>query len=100
MQNRRDFLKQSSILLAGSLVAPQLMASSGLNGNSAKNIGIQLYSLRDMVNKQGIQTVLEAVAKIGYKNLETLEILRVAAINSRSTNSTRSNRRFHSSSIS
>jgi sugar phosphate isomerase/epimerase len=71
MQNRRDFLKHSSILLAGSLIAPQLIASSSPIPSSEKNIGLQLYSLRDMVNKQGIQAVLEAVAKIGYKNLET-----------------------------
>lgn len=27
MQNRRDFLKQASMLLAGGLVAPQLLSS-------------------------------------------------------------------------
>ena len=83
MQNRRNFLKQAGLLLAGGLVAPQLLTACGgkANTNAAataaeaattatKNIGLQLYSLRDMINKEGIQKVLEVVAKMGYKNLE------------------------------
>lgn len=68
MQNRRDFLKRASLLLAGGLVAPQVLSSCG---GSDKNIGLQLYSLRDMVKDTNIQTVLEAVSKMGYTNLET-----------------------------
>ena len=71
MQNRRNFLKQASLLAAGSLVAPQLISSNGFILPSVKNIGLQLYSLRGMVNSDGIQPTLEAVAKIGYINLET-----------------------------
>ena len=71
MQNRRDFLKQSALLAAGTLVAPAVLKGAPLTSSGKKNIGIQLYSLRDMVGKQGIQPVLEAVAKIGYTNLET-----------------------------
>lgn len=70
MQNRRNFLKQSSLLLAAGLVTPSLFASDLLPAAKAKNIGLQLYSLRDMVSKEGIKATLEAVAKIGYKNLE------------------------------
>lgn len=69
MQNRRDFLKQASILLAGGLVAPQILSSC--NGASSKNIGLQLYSLRDMVKDAGIEEVLKTAAKMGYTNLET-----------------------------
>ncbi len=29
MQNRRNFLKQASLMLAGGLVAPQLLSSCG-----------------------------------------------------------------------
>ncbi|MDL2281540.1 sugar phosphate isomerase/epimerase [Parabacteroides sp. OttesenSCG-928-G06] len=72
MQNRRDFLKQASLLLAGGLVAPQLFSSCNAQG-SGKYIGLQLYSLREMVKDDGIQAVLEAVAKMGYKNLETAD---------------------------
>jgi sugar phosphate isomerase/epimerase len=82
MQNRRDFLKQASLMLAGGLVVPQLLSSCAGKTKPAadaaaataqaasKYIGLQLYSLRDMVKDDGIQKVLEAVAKIGYKNLE------------------------------
>jgi sugar phosphate isomerase/epimerase len=70
MQNRRDFIKQASLLLAGGVVFPRLL-SSCTESASAKTIGLQLYSLRDMVNESGIQAVLETVAKMGYKTLET-----------------------------
>ena len=70
MQNRRDFLRNASLLLAGGLAVPQILTSCGASA-SAKNIGLQLYSLRDIVKDQGIQPVLEMVAKMGYVNLET-----------------------------
>ena len=73
MQNRRDFLKRASLLLAGGMVMPQLLSSCAGGGSAAsgKNIGLQLYSLRDLVKEEGIQKVLETAAKMGYKNLET-----------------------------
>ena len=61
MQNRRDFLKQASMLLAGGLVAPQLLSSCA----EKKHIGLQLYSLRDLVKDEGIQKVLETASKMG-----------------------------------
>lgn len=87
MQNRRDFLKKASIMLAGGVVAPHILTSCGgktastaASGEAAaapvaeaaaKRVGLQLYSLRDMVKDDGIQAVLEAVAKMGYKHVET-----------------------------
>lgn len=77
MQNRRDFLKRTSLFLAAGLAAPQIFSSCGAQKNTAssrgaqKNIGLQLYSLRDMVKDSGIKPVLEAASKMGYKNLET-----------------------------
>ncbi|MFA6126712.1 MAG: sugar phosphate isomerase/epimerase [Bacteroidales bacterium] len=70
MQNRRDFLKSTSLLLAGGLIAPKLFASDSTM-ESKKNMGFQLYSLRDLIGNSGIQAALEAVSKIGYKKLET-----------------------------
>lgn len=67
MQNRRDFLKHASMLLAGTAFLSNLFSSCT---QSNKNIGLQLYSLRDLVKDQGIQTTLETVSKMGYKNLE------------------------------
>lgn len=78
MQNRRDFLKQASLLLAGGTVAPRLFAGDVVapqlltSGDiTNKRVGIQLYSLREMVKDDGIQAVLETVAKMGYKHVET-----------------------------
>lgn len=73
MQNRRDFLKKASLLIAGGVVAPKFMTScAGKAASGAKkHIGLQLYSLREMVKDDGIQAVLEAVAKMGYSHVET-----------------------------
>ena len=73
MQNRRDFIKRASLLLAGGMVMPKLLTScsGGAAAGSSKYIGLQLYSLRDMVKDAGIQKTLETVAKMGYNNLET-----------------------------
>lgn len=70
MQNRRDFLKNTSLLVAGGLVAPQILTSGEAAPGGGKIMGLQVYSLRDMVSRSGIQAVLEAVSKIGYKTLE------------------------------
>ena len=69
MQSRRDFIKRASMLIAGGAVAPQLLSSCG--GGPSKYLGLQLYSLRDMVRDEGIEKTLQAVAKMGYNNLET-----------------------------
>jgi len=70
MKSRRDFLRQSTLILAGGLLAPNLFGSNMMPSSGGKNIGIQLYSLREMISKDGIQKVLELLSKIGYKNLE------------------------------
>ncbi|MDR1161232.1 MAG: sugar phosphate isomerase/epimerase [Tannerellaceae bacterium] len=71
MQNRRNFLKQASLMLAGGMVMPQLLTSCGGETAAKKHIGLQLYSLREMVKDENIQAVLEAVAKMGYDHVET-----------------------------
>ncbi|WP_421827264.1 sugar phosphate isomerase/epimerase family protein [Larkinella sp.] len=62
--NRRNFLGTSLGLSALTVL--------GLNACSAKakTIGLQLYTLRDDIQKQGIETVLAEVAKLGYKEVE------------------------------
>lgn len=69
MQNRREFLKNASLLLAGGLLANNF-SSCTQNAGASKNMGLQLYSLRDYVKDNGIQKTLELVSKMGYKNLE------------------------------
>jgi sugar phosphate isomerase/epimerase len=71
MQNRRDFIKQASMLMAGGVVAPHVLSSfSSDAAKSSKYLGLQLYSLRDMVKDEGIQKVLQVASKLGYNNLE------------------------------
>ena len=77
MQNRRDFIKQASMLIAGGIAVPQILSSCGGGSSSsssaapAKYLGLQLYSLREMEKDFGIQKVLESAAKMGYNSLET-----------------------------
>ena len=69
MQNRRNFLKQASLMLAGGLVAPQLLSSCGgksgqaaaTASESSKYIGLQLYSLRDQWHPNRINTASAAI---------------------------------------
>ncbi len=76
MKNRRDFIKEASMMLAGGVMIPGLLSSCGtksaLGGGakSSKILGLQLYSLRDMVKENGIQHTLKVVSKMGYKRLE------------------------------
>jgi sugar phosphate isomerase/epimerase len=69
MKSRRDFIKQASMVLAGGLVMPKLLTSCQ-GAAVTKDLGLQLYSLRDMVNESGIRKTLETTSKLGYKFLE------------------------------
>ncbi|MDR1864313.1 MAG: sugar phosphate isomerase/epimerase [Bacteroidales bacterium] len=70
MTNRRDFIKQSTVALAGGFLAGNVLAACTPTAVK-KKVGLQLYSLRGDVNSLGIRQVLEIVAKIGYVNMET-----------------------------
>jgi len=82
MLNRRNFLKQASVLMAGGVVGSSILTACSGGGTKTaapsaepsvakKHIGLQLYSLRDDVKELGIKKVLEIVAEMGYVNLET-----------------------------
>ena len=62
--NRRTFLKQASITAVGLMILPTLSRCT-----STKEIGIQLYSLRDEFPK-GVEKVISEVAKAGYTTVE------------------------------
>ncbi len=85
--NRRNFLGTSLGLGAFSALALNACNSSTSNSNAesgtdstassgaaaevkTKSIGLQLYTLRDDIQKQGIETILAQVAKLGYKEVE------------------------------
>ena len=64
--NRRSFLQTSALAGTALLLSPSLF---GNNKTSKKNIGIQLYSVRDEMKKDPLST-LKKVAEMGYKNVE------------------------------
>jgi len=63
MNTRRTFIKQSGLLTAGLVANPANL----LKG--AKKVGIQLYSVRDVIVKDP-KGVLKQVAAAGYKEVE------------------------------
>jgi sugar phosphate isomerase/epimerase len=71
MTNRRDFLKQTSMLVAAGFAGSSILSGCGGATTPKKHIGLQLYSLREDVKELGITEVLKIVAKMGYVNLET-----------------------------
>jgi sugar phosphate isomerase/epimerase len=65
MTNRRLFIKQSSFALAALAITPSCVWGA----SSQKTLGIQLYSLRDILEGNPVE-VLKKVANIGYKQVE------------------------------
>ncbi|WP_295719131.1 TIM barrel protein [Mucilaginibacter sp.] len=63
MINRRSFIKTSAALSAGLLLSPKLFAYD------KKYIGLQLYTVRDYMQKDAAAT-LARVAQIGYTTVE------------------------------
>jgi sugar phosphate isomerase/epimerase len=63
--SRRSFLQTSALAGTALLTSNSLLAT----GKNAKNIGLQLYSVRDEMKKDPIAT-MKAVAEMGYKNVE------------------------------
>ena len=65
--NRRKFIVQSGIVASLAYAAPGTLLSS--HNVKAKNIGLQLYTVRDLMSSNALDT-LKQVAKIGYKHVE------------------------------
>ena len=78
MEKRRDFLKMTGVFAAGSLLipfgcapkkAPETVAEVIIPAKP-KDIGLQLYTLRNEIQNNGLEATLERVASIGYKWME------------------------------
>jgi sugar phosphate isomerase/epimerase len=69
MNSRRDFIKQAGLLAVATSVLPSF-ACSAIKPVLNKNIGLQLYSLRNIIGKD-ITGIIAKVATIGYKEVET-----------------------------
>ena len=67
IKNRREFIKSAGLLTTGVALIPSCMS---LSENTAKmDIGLQLYTVRDAMDKDPKGT-LAKVAKIGYNQVE------------------------------
>lgn len=67
--SRRSFLQQTGLMAAGMMLPGSILAMTG-NKALPKKIGIQLYTLRDQLDKDPKGT-LAKVAGIGYREVET-----------------------------
>ncbi len=65
MTDRRNFLKTTAAVTAGSLLFPQISCSF----SKEKIIGLQLYTVRDKIN-QNLDNTLVRLAEIGYNSME------------------------------
>jgi sugar phosphate isomerase/epimerase len=65
MNSRRTFIKNIGLVAGATLILP----SFGFD-KAYKNVGIQLYTLRDQLPKD-VKGVIEQIAKAGYKEVET-----------------------------
>ncbi len=65
MNSRRTFIKQSGLIAAGLAIAPSLAFNA-----PKKAVGLQLYSLRNIIGKD-VTGIIGKVAAIGYKEVET-----------------------------
>jgi sugar phosphate isomerase/epimerase len=63
---RRDFITHSALALAGAAFSVDVLAK----GKKGGSIGLQLYSLRDVINKD-VKGTLKQLSDWGYKELET-----------------------------
>ncbi|MDP4284927.1 MAG: sugar phosphate isomerase/epimerase [Bacteroidota bacterium] len=68
MNSRRHFLKSSGAIAIGSILLPQLAKSA--NRKTIKDIGLQLYTVRDEMMVDSIGT-LKKIASLGYKEIES-----------------------------
>jgi sugar phosphate isomerase/epimerase len=64
MNTRRDFIKQTGIAAAATMLLPSCF------NTKAKVVGLQLYTLREQLPKD-VRGVIAKVAQAGYKEVET-----------------------------
>ena len=75
MTHRRDFLRLLGASAAAAALAPKTALAAGLDRVDAsdakvKKIGLQLYTLRDAMQKDGVEATLARVAQLGFKEVE------------------------------
>lgn len=69
MTHRRNFLKTAAALVAGNMLSSPTAALSEPTGKGLRRIGIQLFSIPRLAEKD-FEGTMEMLAKIGYKEIE------------------------------
>lgn len=69
MTKRRDFIKTTSMIAAGSLITPSFSYSSSRKIAAKMEAGLQVYSVRNQLNED-FEGTMKKVAKVGYKLIE------------------------------
>lgn len=72
MHNRKEFLKLSGSAVLGLALSSCAGATASTGKGTIKNLGIQLYTLRDDMPKDP-RGVLRQLASFGYKEIESYE---------------------------
>jgi len=79
MEKRREFLKTAGAFAAGSIIVPlgcspkkpqEAAAEKIIAPAKPKDIGIQIYTLRNEIKKDGLEAAMKKVAAKGYKWIE------------------------------
>jgi sugar phosphate isomerase/epimerase len=74
MTHRRDFLKMLGATAAAGALLPRTgfsaAAADTADAKKLKKIGVQLYSVRGAMEKDGVEATLARVAQIGYREVE------------------------------
>lgn len=65
MTTRRSFIKNAGILSGGLLINKDILFDKKI-----KKIGLQMYTLRNVLNHNNVAQVMEKIAAIGYRELE------------------------------
>lgn len=65
MISRRIFVQQAGLITAGILIKPSILLSK-----SHQKVGLQLYSLRNLISKD-VRGTIKKVADIGFREVET-----------------------------
>ena len=69
MTSRRDFLKSSAMITAGAMVAPSVISCAGGGKAGKKEIGIQIYTIREQLTAD-LEGSMKKLAQIGYNSIE------------------------------
>ena len=68
MKSRRDFIRNTGLITAGSILLPAL--SRAARPKALKSVGVQLYTVRKEMLQDNIGT-LKKLAALGYTELES-----------------------------